>query len=588
VTYAEEKGRIGKQVCQIVELDLDFCTLTYATAPCEAVLGTTGPDRCFNTRKTCQDAANYDPAAKTYRFCDLMVNDPALQPYIPSLLSVSTAPSRIDPSHGVGLRASVSCAFQDHPLSDLTFGADKYARLRSYDSATRGTFWSKLLARNPYYQGRPMRVRTGYLTEAGRYDPANFETRLYIIERIEGPDSRGRVRVTGKDILKQADDDRAQAPQVTTGKLSVAYLAAATSLTLLPVGVGDEQYPASGVACMGDEIVTFTRVADVFTVVRGTNGTTAVDQGASTAFQLCLQYVNETVSDVIYDLLTNPNYAGIDTAFMDKANWDIEVASWLPALALNTIITKPVGVNALLKELCEQATGYLWWDEREQLVKFKVLHPEIGNLATQINDLNHILADSVTVKEEPDRRLSQVWIHYVRRDPTKNLDEQNNYGRVYVDADLTAESADEYNESRVKEIFSRWFSTTNDGDAITLGARILARFRDNPKTITFRLDAKDSDLWTGDLVKLTIREIQDVTGAEVEIVAQVLEVKEVKAGHIYQYEVMNTFFSGRYGFITEDDMVDYLLATVDQRLSNGFICEDSGLMPNGDEGYKII
>jgi hypothetical protein len=43
-----------------VEIDQPFCTRTYGTAPCTAVLGTTGANKCYNTRKTCQSPANYE------------------------------------------------------------------------------------------------------------------------------------------------------------------------------------------------------------------------------------------------------------------------------------------------------------------------------------------------------------------------------------------------------------------------------------------------------------------------------------------------------------------------------------------------
>jgi hypothetical protein len=43
-----------------VEIELPVCTLTYGESPCTAALGVTGDKKCFNTRKTCQDIANYD------------------------------------------------------------------------------------------------------------------------------------------------------------------------------------------------------------------------------------------------------------------------------------------------------------------------------------------------------------------------------------------------------------------------------------------------------------------------------------------------------------------------------------------------
>ena len=44
-----------------------------------------------------------------------------------------------------------------------------------------GTFWPRLLARNPNYAGRRVRIRTAYL--AGAWDESAFRTRLYVTEK---------------------------------------------------------------------------------------------------------------------------------------------------------------------------------------------------------------------------------------------------------------------------------------------------------------------------------------------------------------------------------------------------------------------
>lgn len=93
MTYDAERVKIGRHPVQIVELDIDYCTLSYGTAPCVAALGTTGFDKCFNTRKTCQDPDNYDPATKVYRFSseELRVPQNALAAVISSETAMEQA-----------------------------------------------------------------------------------------------------------------------------------------------------------------------------------------------------------------------------------------------------------------------------------------------------------------------------------------------------------------------------------------------------------------------------------------------------------------------------------------------------------------
>ena len=42
------------------ELVIKPCSLDYGVAPCTAEVGTTGSYKCYNSPRTCQDAANFD------------------------------------------------------------------------------------------------------------------------------------------------------------------------------------------------------------------------------------------------------------------------------------------------------------------------------------------------------------------------------------------------------------------------------------------------------------------------------------------------------------------------------------------------
>ena len=63
-----------------------------------------------------------------------------------------------------------------------------------------------------------MRVYSGYLEQDGSFDAANFEVRTYVIEQWDGIDTNGITKITAKDILKPASDDRAVAPKASIGK----------------------------------------------------------------------------------------------------------------------------------------------------------------------------------------------------------------------------------------------------------------------------------------------------------------------------------------------------------------------------------
>lgn len=54
----------GRERLQIVEIDVDYCPLTYGTTPCGAVLGTDGVRKCYNTYATCQNVTNFGRLAE--------------------------------------------------------------------------------------------------------------------------------------------------------------------------------------------------------------------------------------------------------------------------------------------------------------------------------------------------------------------------------------------------------------------------------------------------------------------------------------------------------------------------------------------
>ena len=72
MAYDDAKKEAGKEILEIVELDLDTCSLTYGNSPCTA----SGPaaKKCFNTFFTCQDQVNYDKSTKTFRFSNMSIS----------------------------------------------------------------------------------------------------------------------------------------------------------------------------------------------------------------------------------------------------------------------------------------------------------------------------------------------------------------------------------------------------------------------------------------------------------------------------------------------------------------------------------
>lgn len=583
----------GREPIAIVEIDQVLCNLVYGNSPCTAALGVTGEAKCFNTFRSCQDTANFDPGTLTLRFATPRSNFPReLGTLIPALKDFSSSPATVRIDEGLGKRASIEVTIQDFPYHDRL--VDKYAQERvsgdaqangeGYDPSERGTFWTKWLERNPYYQGQPLRIKEGYIGQS----LADMRTRHYVIERIEGPDSKGTVKITAKDVLKLADGDRSQVPRPSEGRLDSEISDTATSATLVPSGIGDAEYPSSGLARIGDELVEFDRTGDSLTLnTRGARGTEADSHDADDTVQLCYTLNDTTVSDALYDIMTN--YAPIDTAWIDKTAWDDEVQTWLVGFNLTGEITEPRGVDEVIKGILKQTLTFVWWDEYAQLIRLSAIKPpQTEASVTELNDEEHFIADSVRVRRRPDDRRSRVYVYYDILNPTEDRDEPSNYRKLRGEVNADAESSNQYGEIRVQSIYAPFWTGANTGAALALTNRKLSRLRDTPEYLEFSLDAKDRDLGMGDVIDATHRYQVDLTGAKQTKRFQIIERDEAEPGHKVRYRAQRYTFEGRYCFIMEDGSPDYSNASDDQRDGGGFICENDGTMPNGDPGYKVI
>ena len=590
----------GREPVTIVELDQDFCTLTYGVAPCEAILGQTGSDKCYNTRRTCQDSANYDPESLTLRFCKPMERIPVSWGAIPSLVSVSTSPTRINPggadssSGPLGKRATVTITLQDHPDSD--FKTDKYVAERftgeanadgvGFDPRQRGTFWAKWIRRNPYYNGRLLRIRDGYLGQALE----DMRVRHYIIDAVDGPDNSGRVTVRGTDILRLTDADKAQAPMGSRGELQAALNDSDVTFDIISATLAE--YPETGTLRINDEVMTYTgrtEMAGVITftgVTRGTDDTEPDDHDEGDTVQLCLRYDTEYCWEVAEDLLLN--YAGIPSEFIPSADWDTEGLVWLPQFQVTTLITEPTAVKELLEEITLHCMFYLWWDEIDQEVKLKAIKPETGSVDVLNEDAN-ILKDTQKLTVDPSQRISQLWLYYLPRSPILDMDDGKSFRRLRINIDSDAESTQQYGESRVRKVFSRWLRS--DAQAFNVATRLLNRYRDNPQYLTLRVDAKDRVVWTGDVVDVQSAFVVDSTGEIRTARWQVVSAEEIVSGETIQYDLFTPDFHkppARIWYYTAEAADDYDAADDTERSENGYLADEFGQMSDGSTGYPPI
>jgi len=625
MTYATEKIKYGRRLATIVRVYLPYCALDFGIGACSAVLGS--GTKCFNTLSTCQVPTDFDGSAEqVLTFTSEYI--PGLQtgsiPPFPWLMKISTEPSVITPSEGLGVRASCSVALQDAPWTDQ--GTDPYigqAHRPVAQPESVGSFFGKLLKRQPYWEGRKIEIHTGYLDQAGKYDIANFKKRTYLIERITGPDAQGNVIIKGRDPLRAADRDRALWPQLSNGALALDII---DSDTVLQLSTGQAaEYVASEYIRLGEEVMKVVGVntaLDRITVLRATlplfyqaGVIIADDHDAGTTVQNCILYDGTRIDALIYDLLVNA--AGIDPAFIDYAAWQVITNQWMASFNFKRLLTEPVGVKELLTGLTEHL-ALLWWDDRSQLIKLDVLRQGGFGITPAWNDSAHIIANGPALERRSESRLSRVFVWFGMRTPLADAKKAASYRLAQVSADLSQEEEQRYGSARQRIIYSEWLTAEQGGIALEVAGRLLNEYKDTKVKTKVLVDPKDDDIWTGDRFQLTTRQLQDEHGRPISTTFLVLEAEELisESGARYAYTGIEVATGGRVAFITPDnspagtlidavgtiladdvgDLVDaiaggvfpdYSAASEAFRNRYLFISQNDGTMLNGDPGYVI-
>lgn len=582
-----------RQPITIVELEMDYCSLTFGAGACTASLGGVTDRKCFNTFKTCKDQANFAKSTITYRFVQARNNYPKGATTFPCLIDTNgrSAQANIagsdDEMYALGKRAILTANFHDFPYHDRFM--DKYQSQRvsgaaqssgvGYDPKTKGTFWSKFKARNPNYAGRPMREITGYLDDG----VLTVETtRHFIITEIKGPDTSGRVTVEGKDVLKLADDDRAKVPVASRGQLTKDidenYLGA---FDLNPAGIGAE-YPAAGFASIGSELVGYTRSGDVITLTaRGIRGTSASSHSIDDTFQETYSPRLRRIDSVIRDILLE---AGVPSEFIPFSDWQAECDVWAPNLKLTADIMKPEGAAKLIGELAILGVT-IWWDDVDQEVKLLINHPVDESTVKTISDRNNII--SFSQQDNDEDRLTQVLFNSVQIDPSGGVSDEN-FSRGLLLIDSLASSPLSYGDTRIKTINCRWL---NHGDSATsriMSLRLLNRFRSQPVRWIIETDIRD-DVQIAEVVELQSDVVTSDTGELESQLAQVIMREDVIPGHSMRMTLQRFQFDARYAYITEDSRPDYDASSAAQKARGAYFVDESTLIfGDGGKPYSFV
>jgi hypothetical protein len=351
------------------------------------------------------------------------------------------------------------------------------------------------------------------------------------------------------------------------------------------------QYPNPAVsgkrefARIGDEAIEYTAKSGDDTLTfpdsthRAVYGTPREDHDVDDGVTLCRQ-LQGRVKQVVRTLCVE---GGMQLADLDEAQLDSEDDTWLGGnYSVDRLIVEPTTPSALLGDLVVYCTAVTYWSPVEQKLKFRVLLPQLPGEIPLWADGVQIFAGSCVKDAREDLRRTQIAVNYALKSATAPLGEMTSYGTTDKEVDGTAQHPNDHSDVRPEVFNCGWFDARNARAIRAFVSRKLTQLRDTPLRLRMRIDPKDYERAPGEQVDLLTRDIQDeITGRAVRTRCMVVRLDD--RGRDVAAELRTYPFIGRSGFIAPNDTPDYPDDDV-----YCHIAENTGLMPDGTEGWRII
>ena len=596
------KDTVNRRPFRAIGLKLPRCGLRFGEAPCTA----TGTPKCHNLYWTCKDKENYSPTGsieylfvqRDVEFFDSFTtaegNNTIRTGGIPALMSASATPTEINiaardqNSGALGVRSTISARISAFPDSLVQPWADYYLADRGLIEAD---FWQVLDARtNGLYPGAEIYDYQGYVGQPLE----DMQRRRYSMESVS-ISREGSVSLAGRDpIMKALETEYPRATDITL-RADIDE----TTTTILVSGLEPDVDDAFGNTAprrflrIGSEIIEYTGYSGSggdWTLTGVTRGVIGSEAGSHEQFDAC-QRVAYHEAQTYYDALKyiTQDHTPIPDDTLNSDTWDVEGGRWLQASQLTGAITEPTPYTRVAAELARDGMFSIWWDERAGELVIRALRPPFAptdNIYTLTDDDNIELL-TPQVERKPDERITRVDVLYNPRNPVTRTDFANAANRrIRIDAELESDQAGGDGVLPLR-IESRWIRT--NANALRVSSAIMRQYRLPPKYITLRVDAKDRDIKTGDVIDLRTRLVLDTEGQTVQLRWIVKRCHDVTPGTRLELKLQSYQFTGRFFFIMPDGSPSYEDATPEQRESGGFISDTvTKKMPNGDEPYLIF
>ncbi len=583
--FEDKQQAAERALIFVTVLRLDTCLNTYGVAPCTAA-GAAGTE-CYNTHPTCQDRANFVRGTKDIEIStrNAPLPYPGPRPYE---VGVKFVPTEITDTLAIKGRVGISAADEPEP-TDL--GLDPYAKTRPGYPNLPGTFWKKLIARNPNYKGRPVFVKEGYDGLAAIDYKVRWEGEIEDI-KITG----GSVEIACADPMRRLDKTKvpAEIQNALESNIDAAVLVATLSDN---AGMAD-----AGYIRINDELIAYSAINRGTNVAtfseRGAFDTTAAAHDEGDKVELAVRLTGNPY-DLVKGLLENdpdsetadPNHpgAGIAPARID-ADTFTDAKAW-PGTEpeFDGIIDEPTRVSDIIREILNTTDASIWYGDGQQFKVKPNVPNQPGRTFVELTDAANLAINKSSAEWKDESRLTRVTLLWERRTGVNDTEKRASYGRREIAVNYDLEGPNAYGEEAGETINCRFLTVSGHVEEVmqayaeAVARRRLGRKETPAHRITAQVERKDSDLLTGDDILVTSDELQGPDGEGItQIPARV--VKRTDLGKQIKIE-LELFPDQRFAFIAPGGHPAYDDATTAEK-DYCYIADADGLI-DGKPGYKI-
>lgn len=473
------------------------------------------------------------------------------------LRRISHEAGEVDPGESIGTRARLRFEISDQVHDDI--GIVPYPDKRT----SNGTMFGKLLARNPYFQGRPVIYREGFRNSNSYYTP-DFVSRKFIID--DANLSGGMFSVTALDPLIYLEDKKAKIPVASPATLAGNITNATTSFSFLDA-------PNNYFGGMSSTVFVRIDSEVIKCTVSGTTTLTIVDRGyrsveknhdAGASIQDCVVFTETNGIDAIVYALEE--YTSIPASFIDDYSATIAL---LPAFELSeAIISKPMAVGEFVDSLVKLGNLIFYYNEITQKIVIDYI-PELSIEPILIDGQVDIKRDSVRIDYNSKNQFTRFAYLWNPVDITN--DNEENYAIRFLSVNIALEQPENIGQVNEKKTIKNPLLTGSTGDSLlatTYVNRVLSTNEEPPIIANVTLDAsrigntEGGVLALGSIINLITQYNQDKDGNRL---ADLYQVQKISGDGFRGYQTKLKRYQavqpGDVAFTVTASAVNYDLST---------------------------